>query len=189
MRIVVFDFDKTIVVNDSLTQLFLREAFKKPVVMLFYLFLVTLYKLRLLSNGTLKLVMFKLLFKSEQDLLESIGNITFSQTQVLDILIYHLEKGDSCIISTASLDLIVENFKDFFNLKYNNLIISASNVNFSGDRIFLRNNYGKSKVENLLILGIQDYDILFTDDLRSDKYLANQANMVVKVDGNRIKVL
>jgi phosphoserine phosphatase len=190
MRIVVFDFDKTLIVNDSLTQLFLKESLKKPTIFVFFLISTFLYKLNLLSNTSLKNIMLKFLFKDEHELLKSINsNIRFTKTLVLEILRYHLAKGDCCIISTASLDPIVRNFVDCFTLNHSNLIVSASTFNYHNGRLFFNNNYGKNKIEELSILGKERFDILFTDDLRADKHLANAAKKVINIKGNKITLI
>lgn len=190
MRIVVFDFDKTLIKGDSLTQLFLKESLRKPLGLIYFFLLVFLYKIGTLSNTFLKYRMLIFLFNDEAHILKSIeNNIKFNKTVVLDILKYHIEQGDCCIISTASLDTIVLKFLNIYSISNSNVILSPSTLSFPNDKLILNNNFGVNKLHELSKIGFDKFDILFTDDLHSDKYLVHASKKIFHIKSNIIKSL
>ena len=187
MKIVVFDFDKTLIKEDSLTKLFIKLSIKKPIFLILFLTLACFYKLNLISNDYMKRTLLKNIIGESSEISSILNkNIVFKHTVLLNILLYHLKKGDLCIISSGTIREILEKYIKDFDLIYNNIFLSSSEYYNLNSKLKYYNNFGVNKLDSLKKMGYQEIDILFTDDLKADRPLLSISKSVYLMSNLRL---
>jgi hypothetical protein len=187
VKIVVFDFDKTLIQNDSLTSLFLNISKKNPIYFLIFIALAIFYKLGIITNASLKKTLFKLLIKDKNQIYELINTIIiFKNTMLLDILRFHLDKGDLCIISSGTINEILEKYISDLNLIHPKLLLSSSFYYGSNNEMKYYNNYGVNKIYGIRRLGYSHIDIFFTDNVYADLPLMSISSSVYKISNLKL---
>ena len=187
MKIVVFDFDKTLIEDDSMTKLFLKLTLKNPLLLVLFIFIAFCYKLGIISNYYLKRILLKKIIGDSTQLMSILNkNVVFKHTVLLNIMRYHLHKGDICIISSASILEILQKYVKDLNLNEKNIYLSASEYYNDNLHFTYYNNYGMNKVNSLKSMGYKEIDILFTDDLKADRPLMSISKSVYLMSNLRL---
>jgi phosphoserine phosphatase len=112
--------------------------------------------------------------------------MVFKHTVLLNILLHHLNKGDLCIISSATISEILEKYVKDLNLNYKNLFLSSSEYFNVKSNLKYYNNFGINKVESLKKMGHLEIDIFFTDDLKADSPLLSMSKSVYLISNLRL---
>ena len=185
MKQVVFDFDKTLTQHDTFFP-FLKYATKssglsKLVRILLYRGLGLAYRMRFISNDTLKNCAIRLFiynYTSEEINSSASGfwqTITFHQ-KTFDRLLEHINNpSDKVYIATASLNEYACKIQDIGP----DLIVCASELQYHLGRVkqLKFNNYQEQKLK---YFGDKEIDLLYTDSL-SDLPLAQKSKKIVLV--------
>lgn len=187
-NIAAFDFDGTIIKNDSLWS-FLKFTVKFHK-LIFGLFLLSpilfLYKLRVYSNWKAKQMLFSFFFKgmSLKEFNEHCVNfesiITKSiNADALNKILVHKEGEDEVLIVSASIENWIIPWAERHNL---NMVIATkidiNNEDCLTGKFLNANCYGKEKVRRLIELYPQrnDYVLYAYGDSRGDKELLEFAD-------------
>ena len=197
-RIVVFDFDGTIIARDSFVMLsnyFAKKAFKK---LLLIRLLFLLYNYKIISNTILKKLVFKYIWgrihvHEIEQALQNICRFLKEDGSINEIVLNkikeHIMNNDDVIVVSASPDQIVRLFlNEILNVGIKILgtkLLVDEHGYLSGLQF---NLYGKDKAYILKTLGIPVIDIFYTDSYE-DSPLMRMSKQVNLVDGNLIKSL
>jgi phosphatidylglycerophosphatase C len=182
MKLVLFDFDGTITINDSLIK-FIRfvvgdAKFIWGMVILFPMLIA--YNLRLIPNDKAKQYMFSYFFKgmSEYKFLQvaseySLNHIrTILRPKAMEKIAWHKEKGHEIVIVSASIDCWIKPWCD-----ENSLGLIATKLEIKEDvvtgRFLTKNCYGIEKSNRVQeAYNLSDYDYIYAyGDSRGDKEL------------------
>ena len=164
MKIIVFDFDKTLTYMDSLKELFLGEmcGLKYPL-RAYYMFLAVLSKFKIITVRKEKELMIKLLFRSDEGVFavrcqKQAGNIKLNP--VFNKVSAHIEEGDRVIILSASSEYLL---KEVF--KGTNVGIIGTTFICDKGKIKRINQhpFGKEKYDLLIKQGITNVDEMYYD--------------------------
>lgn len=181
-KTIVFDFDKTLTLKDTNLGFFMFLGKRRslyPLRLIIYLGLVTLRKLRVITNLQLKNMGLSL-FAGKQppnDFMTACHHYASTivlNDQTQERLVNHREKGDHVIIATASLT-------DYVRPLFPDIEVFGSELEYFGKGLRLKMHcYQEKKVEVLQQNGIQKIDVLYTDSL-SDIHLARMAEEIMLV--------
>jgi phosphoserine phosphatase len=185
MKIIVFDFDKTLINYDSLTRLlFIRMISWRFFLFPFYIVLKVLSKFSCISILKEKEIAFKLLMPNKYDEFDLVCKKYSKKIILNDIkLILDKEIGNNnrVIILTASPENYLKPlFPDAdvigltFKIDEKNNIISIN-----------QHPYGKEKYDCLKALGINKVDSMYYDS-KSDEYLIPLCNSWFKVKQGKV---
>ena len=186
--IAAFDFDGTIIKDDSLWG-FLKFTVKihKLILGLFLLSpILILYKLKLFSNWKAKQMLFSFFFKGmslkefNENCLNFESIITKSiNADALNKILVHKEKEDEVLIVSASIENWIIPWAERHNLN----IVIATKIDINHEdcltgKFLTANCYGKEKVRRLIELYPQrnDYVLYAYGDSRGDKELLEFAD-------------
>lgn len=167
-EVVVFDFDGTLIKEDSLTKTFLKSCrglyLYKAII---YMSLKVMSKLGLISIRKEKEMAIRLVFGNEYiPFAQACASAAESLTPLtaMDALEASLAKGDHVIILTATAVELVEAYLNLKGIK--NIEIVATTLIVANDNKIqgiLNHPYGKEKVRALKELGYKTVDRCFFD--------------------------
>lgn len=186
--IIVFDFDKTLINEDSLFGYYKQVYGQTPMFIIkrYILFLfAVLYKIKLINNTQLKRVGvgFFLKGKSVKEIMYH-ANEYAKKLRLNEIhneyFLKHLNNDDQCFVVSAGLH-------EYISRLYASKFVLASKLAYrDGIVCGLESNlYGKNKVIELKKLGYNEVDILYTDSF-ADKPLMAIAKKVCVVKRGEI---
>lgn len=184
-KIIVYDFDKTLTINDTLFGFF-RHCSKKEfnyfLKLPIYIVTMILTKFGFLTNRELKEIGVRLFLKGLSK--ELIKNLAKSYKKKISFNeVYHklfFDKNTNYFIISASFeDYLIPLFPEEVRvigskLKYVKMMVNSLEFNC----------YKESKREILNKLGIEKIDLFYTDSY-SDLALANISEKIVIIDKNR----
>ena len=185
MRIVVFDFDKTLTFQDSMIQLFMLRMMSWRIVYLpFFILMILLVKMGFVSVKYFKEKCIYYLCPKNVDRMVDMFE-KFSPRIKLSPIIQYLEKeivtGGKIIILSASPVYYLR--KIFPSLKILGMTVNAdSNGNFIS---IDKHPYGKDKLLALAREGITHIDVLYYDS-KSDEVLLPICDEAYKVFNGRV---
>lgn len=185
MKIVVFDFDKTLTNYDSLTKLLLSRMFGwKFLLFPFYAVLKLLAKLTIISVIREKEICFKLLMPRKHDEFDAVCKKYVKMIDLNDlkfIIDKEIINSNRVIILSASPENYLKPLFPFaeviglrFNIDKNNNITSIS-----------QHPYGKEKYNCLRNLGINEVERMYYDS-KSDESLIPLCNSWFKVKQGKV---
>lgn len=187
-RVVVFDFDGTLTLKDTLLEFIKftcgKTSFYKG--FLLYLPMLVLMKLRLYPNWRAKEKIFGYFFKGwALERFQSAGATfanrieNFCNFDVLEMLSKHISEGDKVYVITASVE---EWVRPWCRSKADVVVIGTQVETDSEGRINGRfktkNCYGREKVNRLLLVepDRKDYELYAYGDSRGDKEMIEYAD-------------
>ena len=184
MKIVVFDFDKTITYKDSFSELFLlsSKVYQKFV----YCFLKVLSKFGLISVEREKMLMIRLLFDSDVNCLtkaceEYCDHISF--TPILDILKNEVKAGSKVIVLSATSEILLKLvFKDVDVLILGTKFRVNNENKITG---IIQHPYDSKKLKILQDYGIESIDRQYFDS-HHDECLKKISKSWCRVQNGRI---
>lgn len=188
MKVVVFDFDNTIIIGDA-TSSMIKESLKAKS----YLFKIWVYilkwanRLNLIKSSKYKQITYNLVFKDLQDYANLFPENISWDNRVVDSLRRHLDCPDTVtIVSTASDESLVRILLENIGIKVR---VLGSNISWNRSVGFRldRSNFGKEKVMNLESINVGHIDVLYTDHFISDYPLINMSSKVFLVNRGLIK--
>jgi len=192
MRLVIFDFDGTLIKKDSLGEFlkyyYDKEAYLKKI----FLFLPTflLYKLKLIKNDIAKQKLIKIFFENEDEdifkkkakkfALERVD--TFLNDKIYKQFQSHKLNGDRIIIISASFECWISQWAKKEEVEFLSTILEIKDNRLTG-RFYTENCYGKEKVNRLKnYLDISKYDdIISYGDSKGDEYIFKISTQFYKV--------
>ncbi|OXB07593.1 HAD-IB family hydrolase [Flavobacterium pectinovorum] len=181
--IAAFDFDGTIIKNDSLWS-FLKFSIKTPNLILGLTVLspiLILYKLNLFSNWKAKQMLFSYFYKGMplREFDDYCSQFMFCITKnvnsdALSKILSHRKNGDEVLIISASIENWIKPWADSHDL--NTILATKIEIDNSGyitGRFLTPNCYGKEKVLRFLSLypNRNDYILYGYGDSKGDKEL------------------
>lgn len=166
-KIVVFDFDKTITVNDT-NLLFFKFAGEKHSLyylrLLVYFCSLALRKIRLISNLSLKNIGLLLFIgkKSKSDvvvLCRDFAKTIKLNNSVTTLVFSNFEKGNRVLIVSASIN-------EYIIALFPKVEVIGSMLEYDSPIVKLKNHcYHQEKIKRLAVIGINKIDILYTDSI------------------------
>lgn len=186
-NIVVFDFDKTLTYRDTLLNFYMhtsKKSFKFPIKLSYYVGLMILFKLKIISNDYLKIKGFNLFLRGlKVDYIESKAKNFSSKIDFNDLFkTFNFNTTDKkIIIISASYDIY---------LKY----IFSKNVKIFGSKFisvkgiaskFSFNCYSSNKNYMLQNNGVNSISTLYTDSY-SDVSLAKISKQIIIVNNDQL---
>jgi phosphoserine phosphatase len=181
--IVVFDFDKTLTLNDTIAGFYV--ACNKNISLLwkvpYFFVFVCLHVLKKITNDKLKQIGVKIFLKGKtKNKLYAIGEMYAKKIKFNKIYeSEYLKKYPTAIISSASF---YEYLQFIFPKKY--LLASTLSYNDKNEVVGLKKNmYSNNKVDALKEKKINNIDLLYTDSY-SDKPLMDIASITYLVTKN-----
>jgi len=207
-KIVVFDFDGTLIKDDSFSIIVNNIVKSNMYKKLFFKFINTLYIKGFIDNTKFKKLCVRFLFagieiEEFKQLLLKMASFLIEQNKVnfniIDELIFYAKSRDNFVIIISATPLyIVENilceiikrYKAEFleNFKKDVKIIGSSFIYNNNKRyILLENIYSQKKKEVLHTIGIDKIDIFYTDSEREDKPLIDISKDIFLIkDGQKL---
>lgn len=164
MKIIVFDFDKTLTYKDSLKELFLGEmrGLKYPL-RAYYMFLAVMSKFKIITVRKEKELMIKLLFLSDEAVFakkchEQAGNIKLNP--VINKVSEYVEDGNRVIILSASSEYLLKEVFKGTNVE----IIGTTFICDKGTiKSINQHPFGNEKYDLLIKQGITNVDEMYFD--------------------------
>ena len=171
MKIVVFDFDKTLTYCDTINQLFLwRINNKHPYYLPLYILLLIATKLNIISVKQLKELCIKILFPSDVDKFNSIcRNFAplIKLNEISKILLSEYENGSKVVVLSASpinylqylfknIDIIATTLK----VDINNKIVGIKQHPYGHEKLNILNYYGIEYINEMYYDSVSDEVLL-----------------------------
>ncbi len=164
MKIIVFDFDKTLTYKDSLKELFMGEmcGLKYPL-RAYYMLLAVLSKFKIITVRKEKKLMIKLLFQSDEMVFakkchEQARNIKLNP--VFNKVSEYVEDGNRVIILSASSEYLLKEVFEGINVE----IIGTTFISDKGTiKSINQHPFGNEKYDLLIKQGITNVDEMYYD--------------------------
>lgn len=187
-KVVVFDFDKTLTYKDTVFPFFLDVSrkgipffFKVPL----FFFCMVLFKLKLISNSTLKRIGVYFFLRNQRLSLLKEKSREFADKIKFNELFMTYDFSDpseDIYIISASFEIYLkEIFQESVKIIGSDLTIKNGIVQCLGSNCF-----GERKVELLKEENIEKIDMLYTDSL-SDLPLAKISSDIIVVSGDNLR--
>lgn len=180
MSILVYDFDKTLTNEDSLSHIIYNKIGCKYHILLLYIGLKILSKIKLITVRKEKEIICSILFKGEKDLSHSIikyiSNIKLNT--IADTIDVKFNNNKIIILSAAPEELLMSIFPHY-------TIIGAKLIYKSNRFIIKQHPYGDEKLSLLIKNGITLIDECYYDSI-SDECLLKISRRGFKIKNAKI---
>ena len=188
MKVVVFDFDNTLIIGDATSSIIKESLNLKGNSLRFWVFILTwANRLRLMKSCRYKQIVYNLLFKNRQDYYSLIPEDILWDNRVLDKLKRYIDCPNTIsIVSTASDEKLVGILLKKKGIKVRVIGTQFSWQGLEGVRLN-SSNFGREKVVNLKNIEIGHIDFLYTDHFIADYHLVKYATHVILVNRGLIK--
>jgi len=187
-NIIVFDFDKTLTYNDTLFDFYVHtcnKSFTLPIKLFYYLSLMILFKLKVISNDFLKIKGFNLFLKGlKESHIENKAKSFKSKIKFNNLYkTFNFNTNNEIIIVSASYDIYLkyifpENVRVFgSNFASINGIAEKFTFNcYSANKNYILNKYGISSIKT------------FYTDSYSDVSLAKISKQIIIVKNDNLSL-
>ena len=188
MKVVVFDFDNTLIIGDATSSLIKESLNSKRSSLKCWVYILTwANRFKLMKSSRYKQIIYNLLFKNRPDYNKLISEEILWDNRVVDKLKRYIDCPNTItIVSTASDEKLVGILLKKKGIKVR---VIGTQFNWKGtEAVKLNNsNFGREKVVNLKSIEIGHIDFLYTDHFIADYHLVHLAKNVILVNRGLIK--
>jgi len=184
--IIVYDFDKTLTYNDSLFGFYrcCNSGFSFYLKTIFFILFIILYRLRFITNDSLKeWGVFLFLKGKKKEYLKTCGKEYFKKIKKNSLYDTIKNSRNIVYICSASFGEYLESFNN------SQIKVLGSDLNYDEHDCVVSlkfNCYGHNKLIKLRDFKLNKIDVFYTDSF-VDKPVMDISNIVYLVDGDKIK--